>query len=29
MSNIHQLTIEKDGFRLDGAPFRFIAGAIH
>ena len=29
MSNIHHLTIEKDGFHLDGAPFRFIAGAIH
>ena len=22
-------TIEKDGFKLDGAPFRVIAGAIH
>jgi beta-galactosidase GanA len=25
----HQLTIEPEGFRLDGAPFRIIAGAIH
>ena len=29
MADIHRLTIEKDGFYLDGAPFRFIAGAIH
>lgn len=29
MDNRHVLTIEKDGFFLDGAPFRFIAGAIH
>ena len=29
MPDIHRLTIEKEGFRLDGAPFRFIAGAIH
>ena len=29
MPDIHRLTIESDGFRLDGAPFRFIAGAIH
>ena len=25
----HLLAIEKEGFTLDGAPFRFIAGAIH
>ena len=29
MSQIHRLTIDPDGFHLDGAPFRFIAGAIH
>ncbi|MEA4890414.1 MAG: beta-galactosidase family protein [Clostridiaceae bacterium] len=29
MANIHHLTIESDGFKLDGSPFRFIAGAIH
>jgi len=29
MSEIHRLTIDPDGFHLDGAPFRFIAGAIH
>ncbi len=29
MSSTHRLTIEPEGFRLDGAPFRFIAGAVH
>ena len=29
MNDIHRLTIEPEGFRLDGAPFRFIAGAVH
>lgn len=29
MTDIHRLTIEKQGFFLDGEPFRFIAGAIH
>ena len=29
MSTIHRLTIDPDGFHLDGAPFRFIAGAVH
>ena len=29
MPDIHRLSIDPDGFRLDGAPFRFIAGAIH
>lgn len=29
MPDIHRLTIDPDGFHLDGAPFRFIAGAIH
>ena len=29
MNSIHRLTIDPDGFHLDGAPFRFIAGAIH
>ena len=29
MSSIHRLTIDPDGFHLDGAPFRFIAGAVH
>ena len=29
MAEIHRLTIDPDGFHLDGAPFRFIAGAIH
>lgn len=29
MKQKHQLTIEPEGFRLDGAPFRIIAGAIH
>lgn len=29
MSQFHRLTVDPDGFHLDGAPFRFIAGAIH
>lgn len=29
MPNAHRLTIDPNGFHLDGAPFRFISGAIH
>ena len=29
MTQCHRLTIEPQGFFLDGKPFRFIAGAIH
>ncbi len=29
MAEIHRFSIDPDGFHLDGAPFRFIAGAIH
>ena len=29
MAMNHRLTIDPAGFRLDGAPFRLLAGAIH